>query len=82
MCLVALLFSFHDAGGHFCEKFGHELDRVLFGFLAHCSASLDKADELLAEAEKLAASTTMTQTEAVYAIIQKMTDEANAQLSL
>ena len=40
----------------------------------------DKADELLAEAEKLAASTTMTQTEAVYAIIQKMTDEANAQL--
>lgn len=41
----------------------------------------DKADELLAEAEKLAASTTMTQTEAVYAIIQKMTDEANAQLA-
>ena len=40
----------------------------------------DKADELLAEAEKLAASTTMTQTEAVYAIIQKMNDEANAQL--
>ena len=40
----------------------------------------DKADELLAEAEKLAASTTMTQTEAVYAIIQKLTDEANAQL--
>ncbi len=40
----------------------------------------DKADELLTEAEKLAASTTMTQTEAVYAIIQKMTDEANAQL--
>lgn len=40
----------------------------------------DKADELLAEAEKLAASTTMTQTEAVYAIIQKMTDEANTQL--
>ena len=38
----------------------------------------DKADELLAEAEKLAASTTMTQTEAVYAIIQKMTEE-NAQ---
>ena len=40
----------------------------------------EKADELLAEAEKLAESTTMTQTEAVYAIIQKMTDEANAQL--
>lgn len=40
----------------------------------------DKADGLLAEAEKLAASTTMTQTEAVYAIIQKMTDEENAQL--
>lgn len=40
----------------------------------------DKADELLAEAEKLAESTTMTQTEAVYAIIQKMTDEANTQL--
>lgn len=40
----------------------------------------DKADELLAEAEKLAASTTMTQTEAVYAVIQKMADEANAQL--
>ena len=41
----------------------------------------DKADELLAEAEKLAASTTMTQTEAVYAVIQKMTDEASAQAS-
>lgn len=40
----------------------------------------EKADELLAEAEKLAESTTMTQTKAVYAIIQKMTDEANAQL--
>lgn len=39
----------------------------------------DKADELLAEAEKLAASTTMTQTEAVYSIIQNMTDEANTQ---
>ena len=41
----------------------------------------DKADELLAEAEKLAASTTMTQTEAVYAVIQKMTGEASAQAS-
>lgn len=41
----------------------------------------DKADELLAKAEKLAASTTMTQTEAVYAIIRKMTDKANAQLA-
>lgn len=41
----------------------------------------DKADELLTEAEKLAASTTMTQTEAVYAIIQKMTDEANSHLA-
>lgn len=39
----------------------------------------DKADELLAYAEKLAASTTMTQTEAVYSIIQNMNDEANTQ---